>query len=97
MVASSIGDDTKLDLYFGKKFRGIDISTGAMQGKFGIGLGYGINDRFRIYSQLYDFSDSKLRLGGEYMIKDDIFLVGESLDLLHGNKQDVYLGIRAYF
>jgi phospholipid/cholesterol/gamma-HCH transport system substrate-binding protein len=31
------------------------------------------------------------------MIKDDIFLVGESLDLLHGNKQDVYLGIRAYF
>lgn len=95
--ASSIGDDTKLDLYFGKKFRGVDISTGAMQGKFGIGLGYGINDRFRIYSQLYDFSDSKLRLGGEYMIKDDIFLVGESLDLLHGNKQDVYLGIRAYF
>lgn len=95
--ASSIGDDTKLDLYFGKKFRGVDISTGAMQGKFGIGLGYGINDRFRIYSQLYDFSDSKLRLGGEYMIKDNIFLVGESLDLLHGNKQDVYLGIRAYF
>ena len=95
--ASSIGDDTKLDLYFGKKFRGVDISTGAMQGKFGIGLGYGINDRFRIYSQLYDFGDSKLRLGGEYMIKDDIFLVGESLDLLHGNKQDVYLGIRAYF
>ena len=68
-----------------------------MQGKFGIGLGYDINSRFRIYSQLYDFSDSKLRLGGDYMIKDKFFLVGESLDLLHGSRRDVYVGIRAYF
>jgi phospholipid/cholesterol/gamma-HCH transport system substrate-binding protein len=68
-----------------------------MQGKFGVGLGYNINNRFRIYSQLYDFSDSKLRLGGEYMLKDKLFLVGEGLDLLHGSKRDVYVGVRAYF
>ena len=95
--ASSIGDDTKLDLYVGKRFHDLDISTGSMQGKFGVGLGYNFSDRFRIYSQLYDFSDSKLRLGGEFMIRDKIFLAGESLDLLHGSKRDVYLGIRAYF
>ena len=95
--ASSIGDDTKLDLYFGKRFHNLDVSTGAMQGKFGVGLGYNINDRFRIYSQLYDFSHSKLRLGGEYMLKDKLFLVGEGLDLLHGSKRDVYVGVRAYF
>jgi phospholipid/cholesterol/gamma-HCH transport system substrate-binding protein len=95
--ASSIGNDTKLDLYLGKRFHGLDVSAGAMQGKFGVGLGYEFNKRFRIYSQLYDFDDSKLRFGGEYMIKDDIFLVGESLDLLHGSKRDVYMGIRAYF
>ena len=95
--ASSIGDDTKLDLYFGKRFRGFSISAGAMQGDAGIGLGYDFNNKFLIYSQLYDFDDSKLRLGGEYMIKDDIFLVGESLDLLHGNKRDIYVGLRAYF
>lgn len=95
--ASSIGNDTKLDLYLGKRFHGLSVSAGAMQGKFGVGLGYDINPKFRIYSQLYDFDDSKLRFGGEYMIKDDIFLVGESLDLLHGGKRDVYVGIRAYF
>ena len=95
--ASSIGNDTKLDLYMGKRFHGLDVSAGAMQGKFGVGLGYEFNPKFRIYSQLYDFDDSKLRFGGEYMIKDDIFLVGESLDLLHGSKRDVYVGIRAYF
>ena len=95
--ASSIGDDTKLDLYFGKRFHGFNVSAGAMQGKAGIGLGYDFNDRFRIYSQLYDFDDGKLRFGGEYLLRNDIFLVGESLDLLHGSRRDVYLGIRAYF
>jgi len=95
--ASSIGDDTKLDLYFGKRFHNFDISTGAMQGKFGVGLGYDFNPKFRIYSQLYDFDDSKLRVGAEYMLKDKIFLVGESLDLLHGSRRDVYVGVRAYF
>ena len=46
---------------------------------------------------MYDFSHSKLRLGGEYMLKDKLFLVGEGLDLLHGSKRDVYVGVRAYF
>ena len=95
--ASSIGNDTKLDLYLGKRFHELNVSAGAMQGKFGVGLGYDFNDRFRIYSQLYDFDDAKLRFGGEYMIKNDICLVGESLDLLHGGKRDVYVGLRAYF
>ena len=68
-----------------------------MQGKFGVGRGYDFGEKFRFYSQLYDFKDSKLRLGGELLLKDDIYLVGESLDLLHGNRNDVYLGIRTYF
>ena len=95
--ASSIGNDTKLDLYFGKRFQAFNVSAGAMQGKAGVGLGYDFSNRFRIYSQLYDFDDSKLRFGGEYMLKEDIFLVGESLDLLHASKRDVYVGLRAYF
>jgi phospholipid/cholesterol/gamma-HCH transport system substrate-binding protein len=95
--ASSIGDDTKLDLYVGKRFHGFNVNTGAMQGKFGVGLGYDFNPRFRVYSQLYDFSDSKLRVGAEYMLKNKIFLAGESLDVLHGSRRDVYVGVRAYF
>ena len=95
--ASSIGDDTKLDLYLGKRFHNLSVTSGAMQGKFGVGLGYDFGDTFRLYSQLYDFKDSKLRLGGEVLLKDDIYLTGESLDLLHGNRNDVYLGVRTYF
>lgn len=95
--AASIGDDTKLDLYLGKRFRNLDVTAGAMQGKFGLGLGYDFGRRFRLYSQLYDLNDSKLRVGGELLLKNDLYLTGESLDVLDGNKRDVYLGIRSYF
>ena len=31
------------------------------------------------------------------MIRKDIFVVGESLDVLHGSRRDLYLGARIYF
>jgi phospholipid/cholesterol/gamma-HCH transport system substrate-binding protein len=37
---ASVGDDNKLDLQLIKKRNAWDFSAGAMQGKFGIGLGY---------------------------------------------------------
>lgn len=93
---ASVGDDNKLDLQLIKKRDNLDFSAGAMQGKFGIGLGYDFG-RFRLYSQLYDFNDSKIRLGGEYRLNDNFSLVGESLDIRNGSSHDVYLGMRAYF
>jgi phospholipid/cholesterol/gamma-HCH transport system substrate-binding protein len=94
---ASVGDDNKLDLQLIKKRNAWDISAGAMQGKFGIGLGYDLNKRFRLYSQLYDFNDAKVRVGGEYRLNENLSLVGESLDIRNGDGHDVYLGMRAYF
>jgi phospholipid/cholesterol/gamma-HCH transport system substrate-binding protein len=94
---SSIGDDNKLDLQLFKKRNNLDFSVGAMQGKFGIGLGYDFGKKFRLYSQLYDFNDSKIRLGGELHFNENLSLVGETLDARHGDGHDVYLGMRAYF
>ena len=94
---ASIGDDNKLDLQLIKKRNAWDFSAGAMQGKFGIGVGYDLGKRFRIYSQLYDFNDAKVRVGGEYKLNSNLSLVGESLDIRNGDGHDVYLGMRAYF
>ena len=94
---ASVGDDNKLDLQLIKKRNAWDISAGAMQGKFGIGVGYDLGKRFRIYSQLYDFNDAKVRVGGEYKLNSNLSLVGESLDIRNGDGHDVYLGMRAYF
>ena len=52
-----------------------------MQGEFGVGLGYNIADSFRLYTQVYDFDDTKVKLGGELKINDNFSLLGEQTDL----------------
>lgn len=95
--ASGLGDDPKLDLYGGKKFRRFDVSAGSMLGHEGIGLGFDVNRDFHLYSQFYDWDDLKIRLGGEYQFKPDIYLTVESTDVRNGNSGDVYMGLRTYF
>ena len=68
-----------------------------MQGEFGVGLGYNIADRFRLYTQVYDFDDTKVKLGGELKINDNFSLLGEQTDLRHGSKVTPMLGVRTYF
>ena len=92
-----LGDSNKLDLQFGKQFDAADVSMGSMQGEFGVGLGYNIADRFRLYTQVYDFDDTKVKLGGELKINDNFSLLGEQTDLRHGSKSNTYVGVRTYF
>lgn len=92
-----LGDSNKLDLQFGKELGAADVSMGAMQGEFGVGLGYDIADSFRLYTQVYDFDDTKVKLGGELKINDNFSLLGEQSDLRHGSKNNTYVGVRTYF
>lgn len=94
---ASIGDENKLDLQLIKKRNAWDFSAGAMQGKLGIGLGYDFGKRFRLYTQLYDFNDAKVRLGGELRLNKNLSLIGESLDIGDSDSHNVYMGMRAYF
>ena len=54
-------------------------------------------DRFRLYTQVYDFDDTKVKLGGELKINDNFSLLGEQTDLRHGSKSNTYVGVRTYF
>lgn len=92
-----LGDSNKLDLQFGKQFDAADVSMGSMQGEFGVGLGYNIAGRFRLYTQVYDFDDTKVKLGGELRLTDNFSLLGEQTDLRHGSKSNTYVGVRTYF
>lgn len=91
-----IGDSNKFDFIAGKKMGNTAFSMGAMQGEFGVGLSYDFGRDFRLYSQLYDFDDSKLRVGGEYRLNDNFSIYGESMDV-KGSKRDAYMGVRSYF
>ena len=96
MGAYDVGEKNKFDLIATKYHGNAGLSMGAMQGEFGVGLSYDFGKSFRVYSQLYDFDDSKLRVGGEVRVTDNLSLYGESMDV-KGNRSDTYVGMRSYF
>mgnify|MGYP003291465381 CR=1 FL=1 len=91
-----IGKENKFDFIVDRKFGPAALSVGSMQGEFGVGLGYDFGKTFRLYSQVYDFDNAKVRLGGEVKLNDSFSLYGESMDL-KGSKKDTYVGVRGYF
>lgn len=92
-----IGDRNKFDAQVGSKFGPMGISAGSMQGEFGVGLSYDVIKMFRVYSQLYDFDDHKIRVGGEVKLNNNLSVYGETMDARHGDKKEVYAGVRARF
>ena len=96
MGGYDIGEANKFDFIFGKQLGNAAVSMGAMQGDFGVGLSYDLSKDFRLYSQLYDFDDAKVRLGGEFRVNDNFSLYGETMDV-RGNKSNTYMGVRTYF
>ena len=91
-----IGGAGKFDFIAGKNYGATGLSMGAMQGDFGVGISQKFGSHFRLYSQLYDFNDAKIRLGGELYLNDKLSFYGESMNL-KGNSEDTYLGLRSYF
>ena len=96
MGGYDIGEANKFDFIMGRKMGNAAVSMGAMQGELGVGLSYDLGRDFKLYSQLYDFDDAKVRLGGELRLTDTFSLYGETMDL-RGTKRDTYMGVRTYF
>ena len=96
MGGYDIGEANKFDFIMGHKLGNAAVSMGAMQGDFGVGLSYDFGRDFKLYSQLYDFDDAKVRVGGELRLTDNFSLYGETMDV-RGTKRDTYMGVRTYF
>ena len=96
MGGYDIGEANKFDFIMGHKMGNTAVSMSAMQGEFGVGLSYDLSRDFKLYSQLYDFDDAKVRVGGELRLTDNFSLYGETMDV-RGTKRDTYMGVRTYF
>ena len=96
MGGYDIGEANKFDFIMGRKMGNASVSMGAMQGEFGVGLSYDLSKDFKLYSQLYDFDDAKVRVGGELRLTDNFSIYGETMDV-RGTKRDTYMGVRTYF
>ncbi len=96
MGGYDIGNANKFDFIVGRQLGNAAVSMGAMQGDFGVGLSYDLSKDFKLYSQVYDFDDTKVRLGGELRLTDSFSIYGETMDV-RGNKSNTYMGVKTYF
>lgn len=95
--AYDIGDSNKLDLQFGRELDAAALRIGAMQGKFGVGLDYQVGNSVKLFADVYDFDDTKVKVGGEFMLRPNLSLIGESLDIGGRGSDKAYVGVRSYF
>lgn len=95
---ADMGDDTKIDLHYGKMLNSrLGVRTGLMQGAFGVGVNYKISNNFKLFTDIYDFNNTKLRVGGELALNKDFSLILQSMQV-NGNAADTtYFGVRSYF
>ena len=95
--AHDIGNANKLDLQFGRELDAAALRIGAMQGKFGVGLDYKVGNSVKLFADVYDFDDAKVKVGGEFMLQPNLSLIGESLDVGDHGSEKAYVGLRSYF
>lgn len=95
--ADSIGDGTKLNLQVGKKFDKVEYRAGIMQGTAGMGVDYNFDAKTKVFADVYDPRDLKVKLGGEYKMNKDFAFILQSYNLGGNVKDNTYLGVRAYF
>ena len=95
---ADIGDDTKFDLHYGRKLNSaFGVRAGLMQGYFGVGMDYNLGKNFKLFTEVYDFNDTKLRIGGELALSKDFSLIAQSMDINRHSSDTAYLGVRSYF
>ncbi|MFA7068155.1 MAG: MCE family protein, partial [Acidaminococcaceae bacterium] len=93
-----VGDDTKLDLHYGKMLNPrFGVRAGVMQGAFGVGMNYKIGSNFRLFTDLYNFNDTKIRIGGELVLTKDFSLIAQSTEVNGNGSNTTYFGVRSYF
>ena len=95
---ADIGDDTKFDLHYGRKLNSaFGVRAGLMQGYFGVGMDYNLSKNFKLFTDVYDFNDTKLRLGGELALTRNFSLIAQSMNISKHGSDTTYLGVRSYF
>jgi phospholipid/cholesterol/gamma-HCH transport system substrate-binding protein len=95
---ADIGDANRLDLHYNRKLNNqFWMRTGVMEGEFGVGVDYNITPQLKLFTDLYDFTDAKWRVGAEYAITKNLSIIGQSFDITGNGSETTYLGVRTTF
>ena len=95
---ADIGDANRLDLHYNRKLnKQFWMRAGVMEGEFGVGMDYNITPQLKLFTDFYDFTDAKWRLGAEYALTKNLSIIGQSFDIAGNGSETTYLGVRTTF
>lgn len=90
-----LGEEDSFDFQLGERIGATSYRVGRMQDKFGLGLNYRFSPKWEIFTDVYDFNDTKVKVGAEYKITDESSVIVKSYDVTDSD-EGVYLGYRSY-
>lgn len=91
------GDDGGTNLQVGKGNGTITGRGGLIDDKVGLGLDLQANDKTKVSVDAYDPNDLRVKLKGQYKVKDNTYVVGQINDINNSAERAAYLGLRHEF
>lgn len=90
-----LGEEDNFNFQLGKRAGAASYRVGRMQDKFGLGFNYRLSPKWELFTDVYDFDDTKIKVGAEYKITKDSSVIAKSYDVTDSD-EGVYLGYRSY-
>ncbi len=92
-----IGETDKFNLQLGQDSASWTTRFGVIDNRAGIGLDKRFGSKLAVTVDVYDPNDSKVRLGGEYLLGQSFYLVGQTDQINRSDERTSYFGIKRSF
>ncbi|MBP3781351.1 MAG: MCE family protein [Selenomonas sp.] len=97
MGIEDIGDGSRMNFQVGSRGKSLGARAGVIHGEAGVGLDAYAGRNFKFTADAYKFNDFSLRLGAQYRIAGDTWLMGQWKDVNHSDRRAAYVGLKQAF
>lgn len=94
---SDLAERRRLNLQAGNTFGSFALRMGAIHGEVGLGMDYQPSRNFKVSADIYDAKEHKVGLGAEFRLSNNLYLMGQSLNIRKNVSENTYVGIKQYF
>lgn len=92
-----IGETDKLNLQLGRDNDSWTTRFGVIDNRAGVGLDKRFGSKLAVTVDVYDPNDSKVRLGGQYLLGQSFYLIGQTDQINRSEERTSYFGIKRSF
>ncbi|SHK59684.1 phospholipid/cholesterol/gamma-HCH transport system substrate-binding protein [Selenomonas ruminantium] len=91
------GESNRVDFQVGKRRGNLAARAGVIHGDAGVGLDAYAGQNFKFSADAYNLDDVDVRLGAQWRLKDDTWLMGQWQNVNDRDRRAAYLGIKQAF